>query len=149
MHPTHSVAVRFAGEGKEDPMAARQKYLKRVEESLVAIQLDLDTAGFTYRKWGDEQTCKPGDWIVNNGGDVYTVSNDAFTQRYQAVSPGLYRRCVPVWAEVADCDGEVDTHEGKTRYLAGDYLVYVGEDELEDGYAVERSQFEAMYEPAE
>ena len=53
-----------------NPMAARQKYLKREQAAVAAIQLNLETDGFTYRKWGGEQTCKPGDWIVDNGGDV-------------------------------------------------------------------------------
>jgi hypothetical protein len=129
-------------------MSTRRKYLKRAGNLVVAIQLDLDTGGFTYRKWGGEQTCKPGDWIVNNRGDVYTVDRDTFARTYRAESPGLYRKIAPVWAEAANCDGAVSTKEGVTHYKAGDYLVF-NDEQGQDGYAVTASSFEAMYEPAE
>lgn len=57
---------------------------------MVAFQLDLDTDGFTYRKWGAEQRCKRGDWLVDNGGDCYTVGAEAFARTYRRVSPGAY-----------------------------------------------------------
>ena len=129
-------------------MAARQKYVRRAGTQVVAIQLDLDTSGFTYRKWGGEQTCKPGDWIVNNGGDVYTVDRDTFASTYRAEGPGLYRKVSSVWAEVADRDGAIRTKEGVTHYKAGAYLVF-NDEEGQDGYAVTASAFEALYEPAQ
>jgi hypothetical protein len=128
-------------------MAARRKYVKRAHTLVVAIQLDLDTDGFTYRKWGGVQACKPGDWIVNNAGDVYTVDRDTFARTYRAESPGLYRKVAPVWAEVADRDGSIRTKEGVTHYTAGAYLVF-NDEEGQDGYAVTAASFEAMYEPA-
>ena len=129
-------------------MPARKKYFKRARTPVVAVQLSLDTGGFTYRKWGGEQTCKPGDWIVSNGGDVYTVDRDTFERTYRAESPGLYRKVAPVWAERADRDGSIATQEGITHYEAGAYLVFNDEDGR-DGYAVPAPRFEAMYEPAE
>ena len=48
-------------------MHRRLKYVKRSDQVVVAVQLALETTGFTYRKWGGVQTCKAGDWIVNNG----------------------------------------------------------------------------------
>ena len=129
-------------------MATRRKYVKRAATFVVAVQLDLQTAGFTYRKWGGEQTCKPGDWIVNNDGDVYTVDRETFTGTYRAASPGLYQKVAPVWADVADQDGAIRTKEGLTHYQAGDYLVFNGEQGT-DGYAVKAASFEAMYQPAD
>ncbi len=129
-------------------MGTRRKYLKRAGALIVAIPLDLDTGGLTYRKWGGEQTCKPGDWIVNNGGDIYTVDRDTFARTYRAQGPGLYRKIAPVWAEVADRDGAIKTKEGVTHYRAGDYLVF-NDQRGEDGYAVTASSFDAMYEPAD
>jgi hypothetical protein len=129
-------------------MTVRRKYIKRAGSLVVAVQLDLDTAGFTYRKWDGEQTCKPGDWIVNNGGDVYTVDRDTFARTYRAVSPGLYRKVTPAWAEVAARDGAIKTKEGMTRYKAGDYLVF-NDEEGQDGYATTAPSFKAMYEPAD
>jgi hypothetical protein len=129
-------------------MAPRRKYVKRAHTLVVAVQLDLDTEGFTYRKWGGEQTCKPGDWVVNNAGDVYTVDRDTFARTYRDVSPGLYRKVAPVWAETADRDGAIKTKEGVTHYAAGAYLVF-NDEKGQDGYAVAAASFEAMYEPAD
>ncbi|MDH3287814.1 MAG: PGDYG domain-containing protein [Betaproteobacteria bacterium] len=129
-------------------MAKLRKYLKKTTSQVVAIQLDLETDGFTYQKWGSTQTCKAGDWIVNNGGDVYTVDRDTFARTYRAVSPGIYEKVAPVWAEVAAQPGQIATKEGVTHYKAGAYLVY-NEADGKDGYAVEAEAFEKMYEPAE
>jgi hypothetical protein len=129
-------------------MAARLKYIKCASSLVVAVQLDLDTEGFTYQKWGGLQTCKPGDWIVNNEGDVHTVDRDTFALTYRAERPGLYRKVAPVWAEVANHDGAIKTKEGITEYKAGDYLVFNNEDGR-DGYAMNAPLFQAMYEPAE
>jgi hypothetical protein len=128
-------------------LAARRKYIKRASNLVVAVQLDLDTSGFSYRKWGGMQICKPGDWIVNNEGDVYTVDRQTFDRTYHAESTGLYRKVAPVWAEVADHDGAIKTKEGLTHYKAGDYLVF-NDEEGEDGYAVTAVSFKSMYEPA-
>jgi hypothetical protein len=129
-------------------MAGRRKYVKRADTLVVAVQLDLDTAGFTYRKWGGEQTCKPGDWVVNNGGDVYTVDRETFARTYRGERPGLYQKIAPVWAEIADHDGAIKTKEGITHYRAGDYVVF-NDEAGQDGYAVKAPSFEQMYEPAE
>ena len=129
-------------------MAKRQKYFKREQTEVIAVQLDLDTDGFTFHKWGAEQTCKQGDWLVNNGGNVYTVDRDAFARSYRAESPGLYRKIAPVWAEQSERAGMIDTIEGVTHYEAGAYLVFIDE-EGKDGYAVEAPAFEAMYQAVE
>jgi hypothetical protein len=129
-------------------MPNRKKFMKTAETLVAAVQLDLETAGFTYRKWDAEQTCKKGDWIVNNDGDVYTVDRESFQRTYQAAGPGLYRKTAPVWAEKAERDGSVPTKEGETHYKAGDYVVSNHEDGR-DSYAVAAAKFESMYAPVE
>jgi hypothetical protein len=94
------------------------------------------------------QTCKPGDWLVNNNGDTYTVDRDVFARTYRQTAPGTYVKVSPIWAEVATTAGEVRTKEGATHYKPGDYLVY-NEPDGGDGYAVSRENFERMYEPLE
>ena len=126
-------------------MSGKAPYRKRVTDTIVAVQLDLDTAGFTYEKWGGTQTCKPGDWLVNKDGDIYTIDQQTFTDIYEAVGKGLYQRSVVVWAEVAAESGVIRTKEGSTNYTTGDYLVY--NDEMgADGYAVSPEKFEALYD---
>jgi hypothetical protein len=125
-------------------VAERREYRKKTTSRVVAVQLELETPGFTYEKWGGTQTCKAGDWIVNNDGDVYTVDRETFALTYRAVSPGVYEKVAPVWAEVAEQPGQIETKEGVTHYEAGAYLVY-NDPDGEDGYAVEAEAFEEMY----
>ena len=127
-------------------MATRRQYVKRQTEFVVAVQLDLDTTGFSYQKWGDTQNCKRGDWIVNNNGDTYTVDSDSFARTYRLSGPGTYVKSAPVWAEATSAAGSVRTKEGSTRYEAGDYLVS-NEESGSDAYAVSKAEFERMYEP--
>ncbi len=126
-------------------MEGRRRYRKRGERVVAAVQVNLDTKGLAYRKWGAEQRCQPGDWIVDNEGDVYTVNREVFARTYRRVSPGTYIKITPVWAEVAVRAGSVPTKEGTSSYEAGDYLVFNNEDGT-DGYCIDAAKFEAMYE---
>ena len=127
-------------------MDTRRQYVKRAGRSVAAVQVDLETTGFTYQKWGGTQVCKPGDWIVTSGGDTYTVDRETFARTYRAIGPGTYVKVTPVWGEVALTAGEIRTKEGATRYEVGDYLVY-NEPDGGDGYAMSKGAFERMYEP--
>jgi hypothetical protein len=74
-------------------MGIRRQYRKRSDQFVVAVQLDLDTTGFTYRKWGAEQQCKKGDWIVDNDGDIYSVDGDVFAKTYRnPLRAGIVKR---------------------------------------------------------
>lgn len=127
-------------------MSKRRKYRK--VPTITAVQLDLATRGFAYDKWGHEQVCKRGDWVVDNSGDIYTVDSDIFAATYQLVSPGRYEKTTPVWAEVARKAGKVKTKEGFTDYESGDYVLSNNEDDDDhsDEYAVEKAEFEKTYE---
>lgn len=61
-------------------MGAKRKYKKKPTSFVTAVRPDLDTKGFVYNKWGGEQVCKRGDWLVNNNGDTYTVSRGSFAK---------------------------------------------------------------------
>ena len=125
-----------------------QRYRKRKQTSVTAVQLNLDTEGFEYKKWGGVQHCKQGDWLVNNQGDVYTIDSDTFQATYRQLSPGVYEKSAPVWAEQAESGGVIQTKEGLTAYERGDYLVY-NDSARKDGYAVKSGAFHSMYEPCE
>jgi hypothetical protein len=134
--------------GEVTAMQARRKYVKRAGRAVAAVQLALETDGFTYRKWGGVQTCKAGDWIVDNEGDVYTVDRGTFERTYSQAGAGAYVKTTAVWTEAAREAGSVRTKEGETHYQAGDYLVF-NEEQGGDAYAVTADKFEAMYEPAD
>lgn len=123
----------------------RRRYRKRADLAVTAVRLALDTAGFTYLKWGAEQRCKPGDWLVDNDGDTYTVDAEVFERTYRAVAPGRYVKSTPVWAEAATTPGSVATKEGASHYQPGDYLV-ANQSDGGDAYCIGREKFEAMYE---
>ena len=129
-------------------MTTRRKYLRRPGNPIIAIQLNLDTPGLTYHKWGSTQICKSGDWIADNQGEVYSVDRESFARTYQAISPGLYRKIAPVWAERMESAGTIDTKEGVTHYEAGSYRVF-NEEDGRDGYAISAARFQELYEPAD
>ena len=126
-------------------MSERLKYKKKPTAVITALQLDLDTDGFTYYKWGSKQVCRRGDWLVNNNGDTYTVSKETFESTYEMISLGVYYKSATVWAEVAEQRGRIKTKESETAYEDGDYLVY-NDEEGSDGYAVSREKFKSMYD---
>lgn len=126
-------------------MDSRKRYRKRAGQAVTAVQLNLQTSGFTYDKWGGVQTCKPGDWIVDNEGEIYSVDSASFAQTYQEVGPGRFVKIGTVWAEVAASAGEIRTKEGLTRYNPGDFLVFNNPDGS-DGYSMTAERFHALYE---
>ncbi|HWR91561.1 MAG TPA: hypothetical protein VN300_04010 [Desulfobacterales bacterium] len=126
-------------------MTTRRRYRKKADQFVVAVKLDLDTPGFTYRKWGAQQKCKAGDWLIDNNGDTYSVDGEVFSRTYRKVGPGTYVKTTPIWAEVAPQAGSVATKEGRSHYSAGDYLVYNNEDGT-DAYCIGAAKFESMYE---
>jgi hypothetical protein len=110
------------------------------------VRLALETDGFVYRKWNGDQHAKPGDWIVDNDGDVYTVDADVFARTYRKTATGSYVKTTPVWAERATQPGSVKTKEGMTHYHAGDYIVSNNRDGS-DQYAITADKFESLYTP--
>jgi hypothetical protein len=127
-------------------MSELQRFRRRSVTDVVAVQLKLETQGFAYQKWGATQTCKAGDYLVENAGDVYTVDRDTFETTYEAVGHGVYRKKGFVWARVAEEPGAIRTKEGETHYEAGDYLVF-NDPNGWDGYAIKPQRFDELYEP--
>lgn len=129
-------------------MTELKRYRRKPGTAVIAVRLDLDTDGFSYRKWGASQRCKAGDWIVKNAGDTYTVDADTFAKTYREQSPGQYVKTGEVFAARAETAGQVATKEGSTSYQAGDMLVF-NDEARTDGYAVSAAKFPELYEPAD
>lgn len=129
-------------------MTARRRYRKKADQFVVAVRLDLDTPGFAYRKWGAEQHCKAGDWLIDNQGEIYTVDHASFIGSYRRTGPGTFVKTTPIWAEKTDRPGSIATKEGRSHYEAGDYLVSNNEDGT-DAYCIAAAAFNAMYEADE
>ena len=122
-----------------------RRYVQRPGNTVHAIQMTLGIESLTYRRWGDLQSAKDGDWLVERDGQVHTVDADSFTRTYRKVGPALYEKQSTVWAAPAGADGWIQTHEGKTHYRAGDFLVWNNADKT-DGYAIEKERFESLYQ---
>ena len=123
----------------------RQRFMRKPDQAVTAVRLDLTFDAFNYRKWGGAQRALPGDWLVDNDGDVYTVAADSFARTYRAVGPGRWVKTTPVWAEKATRAGSIATQEGRTQYQAGDWLVSNAQDGS-DAYAVGGDTFARLYE---
>lgn len=129
-------------------------YRRRANTAVTAIPLDLSAnsdskvgdALFTYHKWDNTQTAKTGDWLVNNGNEVYTVDRETFENSYAPTdADGQYIKTRKVWARRATEPGAIQTKEGSTPYEAGDWLVF-NQPNGEDGYAIRPGRFSELYE---
>jgi hypothetical protein len=122
-------------------------YRKRETQRVTAVQINLDLVEgvMRYRKWGDAQTAKQGDWLVNNNGESYTVDAEVFANDYQETSVGQYMKTGKITAYQATVAGSVPTKEGKSHYAAGDYVINPGG----NSYCIGPAKFEEMYELAE
>lgn len=124
-------------------------YKRRKVEPVTAIQLNFETDKdtktlFNYNKWGDKQSCKPGDWLVKSGDEVYTIDKDSFANTYKKEDGDRYYKAVGVYAVKAQEDGVISTKEGKTHYKRGDFIVY-NDKGLTDGYAIDGEKFNSLY----
>ena len=64
-------------------MSTRKRYRKKPDQFVTAVQLSMKIQTFVYLKWGGQQRGKQGDWLVDNGGDVYTVDGEVFASTYR------------------------------------------------------------------
>jgi hypothetical protein len=128
----------------------RLAYVKKANQFVIAVRLDLEMDSLKYRKWGGLQRAKSGDWLVDNQGDVYTVDAKTFARTYRPLLgagrrlTGRYTKITPVWAHVATAPGKIKTKEGASSYKRGDYIVYNDRDGT-DGYRISAAKFKAMY----
>jgi hypothetical protein len=131
-------------EKQPKPASNKQRYLQRPGNTVHAIQMTLGIESLTYRRWGDLQSAKEGDWLVERDGQAHTVDADSFAHTYRKVGPALYEKHSTVWAAPAIEDGIIQTREGKTHYSAGDFIVWNNDDGT-DGYAMKKEKFESLY----
>lgn len=123
----------------------------RKANNVAAVQLNFTNGDddrislFKYHKWGDVQKCKPGDWVVYNQGETYTIDKESFESTYEQVSLGVYKKVSSVWAKEASEDGKLKTKEGYTHFKEGDMIVS-NDAEFDDSYAMSREKFDELYE---
>ena len=111
-------------------MGERQRYRRRPGQPVVAVQLRLDTEGFRYQKWGDEQRCKANDWLVDNDGEVYTVDADSFARSYTVQGQGTYVKTGKVyWSK--DQENLFGLQEGEFSGTFREFLSFIHPDDIE------------------
>jgi hypothetical protein len=69
---------------------------------------------------------------------------DSFARTYRATGPNTRVKTTLIWAEGMSADGSVATREGRTHYVAGDFLVSNAPDG-EDPYAISREKLDSLY----
>jgi len=111
---------------------------------VIAVQINLDTEGLDYNKWGGPQHAKQGDWLINNDGECYTIDNESFQLTYKNIGKGLYVKTGNIWAAKACADGFIETKEGRSYFKEGDMILYNNSDRT-DGYCMSAEKFEKMY----
>ena len=122
-----------------------RKY-KAKKITVVAIQIPEDSKGLEYEKWGSIQFAKPGDWLVNKLGETYSIDAESFANTMKPLDRvGHYYKFSEIWGEVAVDSGVVETKEGTSQYVEGDYLVSNNED-FTDKYCISKEKFEKLYE---
>ena len=112
------------------------------------MRLDLDTDGFTYRKWGGTQRCKQGDWLVNNGGDIYTIDQETFSRTYRRGRGRPVRERESGLGGASHVGGFDHDQRRIDRHEVGDFLVF-NDPDGRDGYAVTAARFHELYEPVD
>lgn len=119
------------------------KYYKKGTVVAVQINLDLKDGVFKFEKWGDTQTAKKGDWLINNNGEIYTCDNKVFQDTYREATKGNYYKFSTIEAVEATEDCQIKTLEGISHCKKGDFIVTnIGGDQ----YFIEREKFFNMYE---
>lgn len=78
-------------------MSTRRRYRKKPDQFVVAIQLDLDTEGLTYVKWGARQQCKREDCLVDNQGGYLFCKQRSLCEN---LSPGQPRNLYEIRADM-------------------------------------------------
>jgi hypothetical protein len=103
------------------PMDARQRYVRRASQFVIAVQVDLETDGFTYEKWGGAQTCKRGDWLViaipsreptKSGDQEFTSKPPPFGQKLQTRLARFVQRKVRLTTSLATTSSTMSPTEG-------------------------------------
>ena len=114
---------------------------------VTAVPLSFDgMEPLKYTKWGKPQTAKHGDWLIaeQDGQSAYTCAADVFAATYQPVAgqPGRYQKFGTVEAAEATEPGTVQTLEGSTDYVAGDFVLRGPSGDM---WAMGATKFHARY----
>ena len=121
---------------------------RRPDQYVIAVQLDLDTAGFTFRKWGAEQRVQARRLarrqrrrrLHRRRGQ----SSRAPTASCAAAPTSRRRRCGPRRAR-----RPAASPRRRAARTTGRRLLVSNDEDGSDAYAVDAAKFEAMYEPDE
>lgn len=125
-------------------MSAYRRYKRKGNEVVIAIQLDLDTEGFSYQKQGAERRCNAQDWLLSDRSGTYAVDDSTFARAFEEIGVGQYTMVGIVRAKVSDSAGHIRVGQRKVPHEPGDYLVW-DESTQSIGYAVPKDWFEASY----
>lgn len=94
---------------------------------------------------GEQLTGQPGDWLLGEGSERWTVIDSVFQATYQNIGEGLYEKHAPVRAVKLSDSLTLATLEGTITLEPGDWLVCNLSGEC---WGMSDSQFTAKYSPS-
>lgn len=72
---------------------------------------------------GSTMRGKPGDWLISEGDEEWTVDQRIFEESYEEVGVTKYRKASPVRARQLENSTTLETLEGTDCLSAGDWIV--------------------------
>lgn len=94
---------------------------------------------------GDALIGQPGDWLVEDGAQKWTVADAVFRETYEQVDNGTYAKRAPVFARMVSGNVTLVTLEGNIALSPGDWLVC---NLNGDCWGMTAVQFASKYRPA-
>lgn len=94
---------------------------------------------------GELLTGQPGDWLLGEGAQRWTVIDSVFRSTYEAIGDGVYEKRAPVRAMKLPAGLTLATLEGTITLEAGDWMVCNLSGEC---WGMSESQFTAKYRPS-
>ncbi|MFN8658487.1 MAG: PGDYG domain-containing protein [Candidatus Obscuribacterales bacterium] len=130
----------YQATGTTTPIPDMQLWQKQGQVQAEQLQTDLTWKSSN----GDTLHGEAGDWKLTSPTRVWTVKPEIFAKTYTEVAPGVFEKTLPAKAAPITGPMTVQTREGVSSGVAGDYLV-IGPDN--DPYIVPKAEFEGMYLP--
>lgn len=97
-------------------------------------------------KHGSLLSAQPGDWLLKEGGQEWTVARNIFEKTYTACGEGEYVKSAPIRAVKLDAPAVISTLEGESEAKEGDYLASNPEGDI---WPIPAEEFERVYRPVE
>lgn len=77
-----------------------------------------------HNDYGDALDAAAGDWLISDSVRVWSCKDDLFQERYEMLPDGRFLKHAPARAVQMDAPFEIDTLEGRSGGVAGDWIFF-------------------------